>query len=186
LTPEFVAGILQTRKDFAWLDSGPEHQWFWLPSIPRNRLINRVAKVLAVSPEIHISQLSAAVARTRGLDPPQAVLLEFCRQLRNCRVKGSMVSASRPINRERQLSNTEFLMFNVMRKHGPLLEWGRFESLCKAAGINSDAFTVFMASSPIIVRYARGVYGLVGAKVSRLIEPFVARRNSVAAARRSS
>jgi len=186
LTPEFVAGILQTRKDFAWLDTGPEHQWFWLSSIPRNRLINRVAKVLAVSPEIHIPQLSTAVSRTRGLDPPQAILLEFCRQLPMCRVKGPMVLASRPINRERQLSKTEFLMFNVVRKHGPLLEWGRFEALCKVAGINSDAFTVFMASSPIIARYSRGVYGLVGAKVSRLIEPFVARRNLLAAARRSS
>jgi hypothetical protein len=184
LTPEYVAGILQTRKDFAWLDPETGHQWFWLSSVPRNRLINRVAKVLSVSPEIHISELSAAVSRTRGLNPPQEVLLEFCRQLSICRVKGQIVSASRPINRERQLSKTEFLMFHVMKKHGPLLEWGRFEALCKAEGINSDAFTVFMANSPIITRYARGVYGLVGSKVSRLVQPFVAKRDSMAAARR--
>lgn len=183
LTPAFVAGILQTRKDFAWLDSGPDHNWFWLSTVPRNRLVNRIAKVLSVSPEIHVAPMSAAVSRTRGLNPPQAVLLEFCRQLSICRVKGSTVVASRPINRESQLSNTEFLMYNVMKKRGPLLEWAKFETLCKAVGINSDAFTVFMASSPVITRYARGVYGLVGANVARLVQPFIASRDALKARR---
>ena len=134
LPPEFVAGILQTRKDFAWLDQEPKHHWFWLSSVPRNRLINRIAKVLAVSPGIHISQLSAAVSRTRGLDLPEPVLLELCRQLPSCRVDGQKVFARQPINREKQLSETEFLMFQIMTKNGPLLEWGRFEALCKTAG----------------------------------------------------
>lgn len=58
-----VRRILMTRSEICWLDDAGE--WFWLRLAPRNRLLARVRKVLAVRPRIHVSKLHEAISRAR-------------------------------------------------------------------------------------------------------------------------
>ena len=41
-----IRAILMTREDFCWLDEAGG--WFWLSSLPRNRVLNQIEKILSV------------------------------------------------------------------------------------------------------------------------------------------
>jgi len=43
-----VLDLLMLLADFQWLDE--ETGWFWLRSVPRNRLLNQIEKIMAVAP----------------------------------------------------------------------------------------------------------------------------------------
>ena len=106
--PELVAQVLQRNEDFQWLDEAGG--WFWLSSVTRNRLLNRINKVLSVSPRINVAELRAGVAREyrmQGFAPPQRVLLELCRQAAGYLVEGNMVSADPPVAWGKALNETE-------------------------------------------------------------------------------
>jgi hypothetical protein len=53
----------------------------------------------------------------------------------------------------------------VLLAHGPLLGLGDLEAHCAAAGMNRSSLSFYLGYSPIIHRYAPGVYGLRGAEV---------------------
>ena len=55
-------------------------------------------------------------------------------------------------------------MVRVLKRHGPILERGRFKELCVAAGMNGFSFNAILMCSPVIAQYGRGVYGLLGLK----------------------
>jgi hypothetical protein len=175
---EFVSGVLQTMEDFAWLDR--ESGWFWLSSVPRNHLTNLIAKVLVVSSQIRVGDLRTGIsrdARTQGFAPPRRVLLELCRQLPICRVEDEVIFGCAQVDKSYRLNNTETLMCKILNKNGPLLERARFLELCEASDINSATFTKNLASSPVISRYAPGVYGIIGAQFPPgLIDSMLKRR----------
>jgi hypothetical protein len=56
-------------------------------------------------------------------------------------------------------------MTEVLLAHGPLLGLGELEAHCAAAGMNRSSLSFYLGYSPIIHRYAPGVYGLRGAEV---------------------
>jgi len=174
----FVSNVLQAIEDLTWLDQ--ERCWFWLPSVPRNRLVNQIGKILAVSSEINVSELRAGIsryARMQGFAPPRRVLTELCRKIPMCRVEGDRVFANTPLVRDELLGETELLMVKILNENGPLLERGRFQELCVAAGMNPATFMSYLANSPIISRYAPGVYGLTGIQFPvGLIESMLAKR----------
>ena len=57
-------------------------------------------------------------------------------------------------------ADTERTMADVLKEHGPILERQRLEDLCTARGLKRDTFYVHLTYSPVIERYAQGVYGL--------------------------
>ena len=56
-------------------------------------------------------------------------------------------------------------MFRVLREAGPLMRAPEFETKCVEAGLKRPTFWSNVRSSPIIRRFAPGLYGLVGADV---------------------
>lgn len=163
---QVVISSLRTRNDFRWLDE--QQGWFWLSSVPRNRVLNQIEKILSVTRRIHISELRSGVSRNyrmEGFAPPSRVLLELCRQVPGYVVEGSHVMANTPLAAEEALKSTEALMAKVLIKHGPVLSREEFEKLCIDKGMSRITFYVYIKNSPIIERYARGVYGLRGAEV---------------------
>jgi hypothetical protein len=143
--------------------------WFWLPALPRNRLINVIKKILSVSNSIDISELRSGLSRfhrLKGLAPPRRVLLEFCSQLEWCRVEGSTVSANPPLDWEKVLSGTtEWTMTAVLKEYGPVMTINEFEKKCIDLYMNENTFYQYISYSPIITKYSIGVYGLRGTKI---------------------
>ena len=175
---DLVTQILQGHQDFQWLEEAGG--WFWLTSVSRNRLLNRINKVLSVSPRINVAELRAGVSRDRGMKgfvPPARVLLELCRQADGYLVEGSMVSTASPVAWGDALGGTEQILLLALGEHGPVMQRKELEELCIDLGMNRSTFSVYLGHSPIVARYAPGVYGLRGAAVEPgLVESLIAPR----------
>jgi hypothetical protein len=161
-----VLDLLMLLVDFEWLDE--ETGWFWLRSVPRNRLLNQIEKIMAVAPRIHVTELRGGLGRhhrLKGFAPPRRVLLELCRRVDGYRTEGDYVISERPLSWREVLPANEATMTEVLLAHGPLLGLGDLEAHCAAAGMNRSSLSFYLGYSPIIHRYAPGVYGLRGAEV---------------------
>ena len=102
----------------------------------------------------------------KGVAPPQRVLLAFCREIPWCHVDGKKVTAQPIPNWKETLSDTEQLFVKTLKQHGPVMQRVRLEESCIARGMNRTTFYMYLEYSPILNRYAPGVYGLRGANVS--------------------
>lgn len=159
--------VFSTQPDFQWLDQ--ENGWFWLASVPRNRVLNQIEKILSVTEHINVSELRSGISRhyrMKGFAPPRRVLLELCRQIPGYRVEKEIVMADPPPDWEEVLSETERTMVNVLKKHGPVMQRAKLEETCLNMGMKRSTFYVYLDYSPVITRYTSGVYGLRGANVT--------------------
>jgi hypothetical protein len=163
---EFVTGVLEGRQGFQWLDR--EAGWFWIRSLRNNRVLSRIRKILSVADVIDVGELRSGIARHHAMDgyaPPRRVLIELCRRLPYCQVDGSFVRAMPGLDWQMVLRGTELTMAKILKERGPIMQRAKFEELCSAAGMKRGTFYAYLDYSPIIERYASGVYGLRGANV---------------------
>ena len=124
--------------------------------------------MLSVAPQIPVSELRVGVSRhhrREGFAPPQRVLLALCHRLPGYRVTENNVSAESPLDWEETLADSERTLAGVLKEHGPVMERMRLEELCSERGLKRDMFYIHLTYSPIIERFAQGVYGLRGATV---------------------
>jgi len=151
-------------------------------------LLNQIKKILSVADDgIDISQLRPGVGRFHRMEsfaPPRRVLLELCRQLPWCRVEGNQVTADPKLDWENILAGEiESVMCEILKKHDGVMAREEFEKLCLDCGMNRSSFFTLLTYSPIITKYATGVYGLRGArvlpgKIKSLVKP-IRRRGKV-------
>jgi Bacterial RNA polymerase, alpha chain C terminal domain/Sigma-70, region 4 len=163
---ELVRRIVIGQSDFRWLDE--RSGWFWLMAVPRNRLTNQIQKVFSVTHSISVGELRAGVRRhhrMQGFAPPERVLLEFCRQIPWCSVEDNTVRLKAKQLPPKILSKTEETMATILKRHGSVMQREIFEEECVANGMNRTTFYMYIEYSPVITKYARGVYGLRGADV---------------------
>jgi hypothetical protein len=175
----FAAKVLKTQDDFEWLDE--TSGWFWLTSVGRNSLLTQIDKVLSVAARIPVSELRVGVSRNHrreGFAPPQRVLLALCRRLPGCRVEENIVVADPPRDWAETLADTERTLAGVLKEHGPVLERQRLEDLCTARGLRRETFFIHLTYSPVIERFAQGVYGLRGSAVPPGLAESLATRRS--------
>jgi hypothetical protein len=153
---------LESAPGMMWVD--PAQNWFLLPT-RRNVLATFLKKILSVAPKIHISELRTGLTRhyRLAIAPPRDVLLRVCSAL-GCRVNGEYVEAQEPMPPNEILSPTEQTFYDVLTKEGPLLPRRRLEEICMQLGMNRHTFWVYLSYSPILERFAPGVYGLRGAE----------------------
>jgi hypothetical protein len=160
----FIADVIQLRSDFRWLDV--ETGWFWLSTVPRNRILTQINKILTASGQISVNELRAGVSRNyrlEGFAPPRRVLLEICRQQPGVCVNGDSISAN--FASTEWLSPVEITMARVLNDHGKVMTREEFEKHCIAAGINRTTFYLYLANCPIFEKFASGIYGLRGAEI---------------------
>jgi hypothetical protein len=135
----------------------------------RNRLMNQIRKVLSVVQRIGLAELRTAVGRhhrMQGFAPPRRVLLEFCRRVPGYRVEpGDFIAIDSPIEWSQTLADTERMLVRVLQKDGPIMEREKLERTCLGLGMDRATFYAYLSYSPLLTRYALGVYGLVGAAV---------------------
>ena len=165
--PTWLRTCSHFNRISAWLDD--EDAWFWFGLTKRNSIVTKIDKILAVAPRVELSDLRRGVSRhyrTEGFAPPKRVLGALCNQLPDCAVEnGSIVVDTRPRKAEKILPESERILYRVLQESGPVMSTVPFESECRAAGLNRATFWALLLNSPIIRRYATGVYGLIATEV---------------------
>ena len=162
----FAKKLLECQPGFSWLDETTG--WFWIKTTARNALLNQMEKVLSVCNRIHISELREGVSRhhrREGFAPPQRVLLALCNQIGKCKIEQNFVIANPPFDYKEILSETEKVIVEVLMKNGSVMERQKLEGECLARGIKRDTFYVHLTYSPVLTRFAPGVYGTRGAEI---------------------
>ena len=160
--------ILSAQNDFRLLEK--EAGWFVLLN-NRNSLLKVVEKMLAVAPRLNIAEMGAGVervaARVRStFDVPPAVILQLCRVVPDFTVEGEWVRALQPQSLWDALAPSEQVMARVLRAQGPLMSRANLERECVKVRMTRSLFYANLTFSPIIKKYARGVYGLLGAQTT--------------------
>lgn len=158
---------LRRDSGLRWLDEG--EGWFWISDLPKNHLVTVIRKVLSVAPKIHISELRSAISedpKGMGYAPPGNVVAAFCVQACGCALDGGFITSTAQLNPASILSPAEHIQYDVLQRHGPLLTRQELERLCCESGMNIRTSSMYATRSPIIARYAHGVYGLRGVAIA--------------------
>lgn len=161
-----VISFIYLRNDLIWLDS--EKEWFWYKSIPRNRLINQIKKILSVCNKIDVSELRSGVRRhhrMQGFAPPKRILLNFCKSLDFCKVDGNMIIATEELDWQKLLEGNDYMLTAVLKEHGPAMSRKELQAKCLDYYMNENTFYAYLSYSPVVIKHAVGVYGLRRIKV---------------------
>ena len=160
---ELVTAVVSELEDFVWLER--RTGWFSLPSVAKNAVASRVAKVLSISGTIRLADLHAGVRRDermREFVMPEYILAELCERLPGLRVDGDLVSTERRQAPEDVLETTELTLLRALIEAGGQAERHELEAACLAAGMKLASFNNRVAYSPIIADLGHGRYGLRG------------------------
>lgn len=165
----FVRLELDAEPTVVWLDE--DRRWLWLTGIPdgRNRLLNNIRKVLSVSGEIDATDLRRAVRRDwrmGGYAPPARILLALAEAVPELERSDQVIKSLRPYSREEHLSDTEYIIVEVILSHGGVMRFDSLRNIVLDYGVGDSAFKQRMSQSPVIRKYAPCVYGLSGVGVS--------------------
>lgn len=170
---------ISSCPDCCWLDR--DAGWFTVFG-GYNSLYERVRKVFAVTATISITELRTAVRRDYRMGsrtPPLQPFREFCKQMPNCHTDGDYAYCSKPDALSAVLSADETTIVRLLRDYGPVCERIRLQRLANEAGVSEASFWRCLQYSPAICRYARSVYGLVGAPAPLgLIESLIPERRA--------
>jgi hypothetical protein len=160
---DVISVLIESREDFRWLNR--RLGWFWLSQFRRNKVANRLYKILSVSSSVRLREAYAAMtkdSRLASFGPPLSVFAEFCRQIPGVQVVRDAVTTRDQIDRSRVLSSVEQKVIDIMDRHGVQITWKELMSACGDAGVSSASASVFATTSPLIRKHRRGVYSLIG------------------------
>jgi hypothetical protein len=164
--PELVARVAGGLDGFRWLDQAGG--WFTLKS-RRNALWRPILKILAVARRLSAADLRVAVGRDdrrRAVIPPPAVLLELCRDVPGLHVDGTEVHADPSLDWRQVLRGDERALVEIFTAHGPVIRYEDLEEHRLRADIRRTTFYQYVSRLPVLRRYGRQLYGLVGAEVT--------------------
>ena len=162
--------LVSALDDAVWLDD--ERSWFWIRGLARNRLLNQIEKIMSVAGSLTIGELRDGVGRhhrMRAFRPPREVLARLCEETGLYARRGDEIVELPGQLRSWQetLADNEELLAEVLFEKGPVMRREDLERIvCDERGLNRSSFYVYLTYSPIIARFAPGVYGLRGARMS--------------------
>jgi hypothetical protein len=158
---------LETMDGFSWLDG--DKRWFWIAGT-RNRVLNQVEKIMSVAGSIELNDLRRGVGRHHrmsGFRPPREVLAALCVQSGLYSRRGDVIIGGPDLPDWRELlGRNERVLAATLFDHGPVM---RRDDLVRIVvderGLKVNSVNIYLGYSPIIERFAPGVYGLRGARV---------------------
>ena len=163
----FVTAIVDTREDFVWIDR--TLGWFWVRSVTRNRVLNRIKKIFSITDSVPIEELRRGIQRDyrmQGISIPKVILLKFCEKLDEYAVKDNIVYRIVPIDwRADRGMTVDFKIAEILKKEGPAVTGNDLHKICMSQGITDAAFQRTIGYSPLIQRLSTGIYCTIGAKV---------------------
>jgi len=161
-----VTTVLLAQDDFEWLEESGG--WFWLTSVPRNRVVNQIRKMLSAVAAVPIAELRHGVSRPhrmQGFAPSRRVLLEICGRRPECILDGDLVRRSPTLHADEDLSPTEKTFAGVLRTHGGIAQRSALEQDVVAAGVGRPMVWRILSYASWISKYGTGVYGFRGLQV---------------------
>jgi len=169
VSPDLVTLVLESHEAFRWLDE--RRGWFWLRDTSRNRLLNQIEKIMAVAGSLPITDLRDGVGRfyrMKGFRPPREVLARLCQDSGRYERRDDWIVGKPGLPDWRDiLGKIETTLVDVLFESGPVIRRDDLEAIVvDERGVNRSSFYVYLGYSPVIARYAPGVYGLRGAKVT--------------------
>jgi hypothetical protein len=159
---DLVEVVLSAQNDFQWLDRGSG--WFWFSRVRGNRVARRIRKMFAVASRLSIAEIRAGLARMGDTLAPNHVLLEFCRRMPELSVDGEMISAKKGIRAGDVLNPTERAIFRLLSEHDGCLSNSELICRSRVLGLKRPSFYQCVSSSPIVSRYKRTYYRLIGSR----------------------
>jgi hypothetical protein len=158
---DLAEAVLLAENDFRWLLQGSG--WFWF-SDTQNRAASRIRKMLAVANPLTISEIGGGLARMDELPAPKKVLLDLCRQLPGLSVCGETVRADAEIRVGEVLNKTEIDIFHLLSEHNGYMS--NSELICRSLilAMKRPTFYQCVTHSPIVSRYNRYYYRLIGSR----------------------
>jgi len=160
---DLVTAVVSEPDDFVWLER--RTGWFYLPSVAKNAVASRIAKVLSVCGAVRLADLHAGIRRDermRDFVMPEYILGELCERLPGVRLEGDVVLADPRQAPEDVLERTELTLFRVLAEAGGEAGRHELEAACLAAGMKASSFNNRIAYSPIVTDLGHGRYGLRG------------------------
>ena len=160
---ELVTAVVSEPADFVWLER--RTAWFFLPSVAKNAVASRVAKVLSITGAVRLHDLHAGIRRDermREFVMPEYILAELCDRLPGVSVAGDLVVAETRQRAEDVLETTELTLLRALTEAGGEAERHELERACLAAGMKLSSFNNRIAYSPIVTELGHGRYGLRG------------------------
>lgn len=173
ITRETIAEHLRFSPHCFW--DPADSAVFYLPTT-RNAILSRLRRILSV-----ISPVSAEVTRTQILRDRRMEGSEFSPEMLAgianlqpwCRVIDDQISGEQVFDAEGEDSNEEKLVA-LLRKHGPVMDSRSLQKSALQVGISDVHFNTLLASSPLIVKHGRALYGLVGSALSPEMSSIIA------------
>lgn len=164
-----VRTILDSMAGVRWLDR--EDGWFWIEGTARNRLLNQVEKIMSVAGSIGIGELRDGVGRhhrMKGFRPPREILARLCEDTGIYQRSGDIIVGGSDLPDWRQiLGKNEATIVSVLFDEGPVMRRDELERRAvDEEGLNRSSFFVYLSYSPVLERYAPGVFGLRGAPIT--------------------
>ena len=161
---DIVTAVVSEPADFAWLER--RTGWFYLPSVAKNAVASRIAKVLSVSGAVRLGDLHAGIRRDermREFVMPEYILAELCERLPGVRVDGDVVTRRPAAGRRRTCSSAPSSRCCARSRTPAARPTGASSRrACLAAGMKLSSFNNRIAYSPIIAELGHNRYGLRG------------------------
>ena len=168
----FVTAVVSEPADFVWLER--RTGWFYLPSVARNAVVSRIAKILSVAGAVRLADLHEGIRRDermREFVMPEYVLAELCARLPGVRLSDDLVVADPPQTPDDVLETTELTLLRLLTKAGGESDRHELESACLDAGMKRSSFNNRISYSPIVKDLGHGRYGLRGVRDAAGPEP---------------
>jgi hypothetical protein len=161
---ETIKALVEGIPGAVWLDEGTG--WFWLRGTNRNPLKRNIRNIMSVCKNIELGELREGLGRhhrSKGFAPPRRVLAQACRQM-DYKVEGNRIVGT--LDWQEVLRGTEYTMVKILADNGMLMNRRVMEERCLESGIGRPTFYSYLIYSPVLAKYAPGVYGVRGATVS--------------------
>lgn len=159
---DYVEAVLTAQSDFRWLQR--RAGWFWFADAANNRVASRIRKMLAVANPLKIGEMRAGLARMGDPLAPNRILIEFCRQLPGISVEGDVIRTDEEIKVSEVLNRTEQDIFQLLSENNGCMS--NSELICRShvLGMKRPTFYQCVTWSPIVARYNRSHYRLIGSR----------------------
>jgi hypothetical protein len=163
-----IYSALEYRDDLVWLNK--KDGWFWLKDAPKNRVLNYVQKIMSVAGSIDLGELRNGTGRWHrvyGYRLPKKILLALCITSGLYSYSDEKLIGGDNLPDWRSvLASGEKTIVEILFDNGYIMRRADLEEKATEAGLNRTSFYIYLGYSPVLARYAPGVYGLRGAPVT--------------------
>lgn len=162
---ESVRPLLLSIEEVCWLDE--EKNWLLSRRPVRNRLENIARRIFSIAARVEMNELRSSLLRPTRVTfvPPPDVLSRFLKYSAIAETCGGYAIAKEDI-REAEFGKNDTSLLLAFQALGSPLTREQLEDYClDELGMNSNSFYVYLSYSPLVVKLATGVFGLVGKDV---------------------